>query len=161
MHRLEKTLRGIAEKSNVISMAAVIAIMTLTVLDVILRFFRYPIPGVYDMVGLLGAVIISFSLAYTSVEKGHIAVDLVIQKLPERSQAIIDVITHFFSILFFLTAAWQCIRYGMDLMRSGEVSMTIRVPIYPFVFGTAVGCLLLTLVLAVEFIRSLQRAGKR
>ncbi len=141
-------------------MVAVIAIMTLTVLDVILRFFRYPIPGVYDMVGLLGAVIISFSLAYTSVEKGHIAVDLVIQKLPERSQAVIDVITHFFSILFFLTAAWQCICYGMDIMSSGEVSMTIRVPIYPFVFGTAVGCLLLTLILTVEFIKSLKRAGK-
>ena len=142
-------------------MIAVVAMMALTVFDVILRFFRYPIPGVYDVVGLLGAVIISFSLAYTSIEKGHIAVELVIQKLPERSQAIVDVIAHFFSILFFLTAAWQCTNYGMDLMKSGEVSMTIRVPIYPFVFGTAVGCLLLTLVLAVEFIRLLRRAGKR
>jgi len=33
--------------------------------------------------------------------------------------------------------------------------MTLQMPIYPFVYGIAVGCCLLTLVLAVRFIKSM------
>jgi hypothetical protein len=33
--------------------------------------------------------------------------------------------------------------------------MTLQMPIYPFVYGIAAGCCLLTLVLAVRFIKSI------
>nr|HPI13489.1 hypothetical protein [Spirochaetota bacterium] len=68
MYRIEKALQALSTKVNRISMAAVFAMMAITVLDVVLRYLRLSIPGAYDIVGLLGAVVISFSLAYTSVE---------------------------------------------------------------------------------------------
>ena len=42
------------------------------------------------MVGFLGAVFAAFSLGYTSVHRGHIAVDFLVQKLPARVQSLVD-----------------------------------------------------------------------
>jgi hypothetical protein len=49
--------------------------------------------------------------------------------------------------------ARQCLVYAADLKGFGEVSMTLQMPIYPFVYGIAAGCGLLTLVLAVRFLK--------
>jgi TRAP-type C4-dicarboxylate transport system permease small subunit len=161
MYRIEKALQTIATKANVISMIAVFAMMAITVVDVILRLLRLSIPGTYDIVGLLGAMVIAFSLAYTSVEKGHIAVEFLVQKLPERARAITDTLTGLSSTLFFFIATWRCTLYALDFLKSGEVSMTIKMPIYPFVLGTALGCALLSCVLALGFIRSAREVFKK
>ncbi len=142
-------------------MAAVFAMMAITVLDVVLRYLRLSIPGAYDIVGLLGAVVISFSLAYTSVEKGHIAVEFLVQKLPERPKSVIDAITGLAGTAFFGLITWRSALYALDFLRSGEVSMTIKMPVYPFVLGTALGCALLTAVLSVGCIRTVREAFKK
>jgi len=131
--------------------------MMLTTADVILRIFRCPIPGTYETVGLLGAVVISFSLAYTSVERGHIAVEFLVQKLSKRAQIFISAINEFLCFLFFGLLTWQSISLAFDLKQSGEVSLTLQMPIYPYVFGIAVGCGLLFLVLFNNFIKSVSR----
>lgn len=161
MYRIEKAIYTLAAKANWISIAAILGMMVITVLDVILRFFRRPIPGTYDIVGLLGALAISFSLAYTSVEKGHIAVEFLVQRLSEKKRAVVDMITSLVSTLFFFLASWRCYLYALDFRSGGEVSMTIKMPVYPFVLGTALGCALLTLVLALSFARSLREAIKK
>ncbi|HSV97593.1 MAG TPA: TRAP transporter small permease [Spirochaetota bacterium] len=161
MYRIEKILHSAAARINWISMAAVFAMMALTVADVILRFLRMSMPGAYDIVGLLGAVMISFSLAYTSVEKGHIAVEFIVQKLPDKARSVIDAITGLLSTLFFAMATWRLAVYALDFYRSGEVSMTIKMPVYPFVFGMSLGSALLTMVLALAFFRTSGEVLKR
>ncbi len=161
MYRIEKILHSAAARTNWIAMAAVFAMMAITVVDVVLRFLRMSIPGTYDIVGLLGAVVISFSLAYTSVEKGHIAVEFLVQKLSEKTRSVIDAITGLFSTLFFAMASWRLAVYAFDFYRGGEVSMTIKMPVYPFVLGTSLGCALLTMVLAVAFVRTAREALKK
>ena len=161
MYRIEKALQALSTKVNRISMAAVFAMMAITVLDVVLRYLRLSIPGAYDIVGLLGAVVISFPLAYTSVEKGHIAVEFLVQKLPERPKSVIDAITGLAGTAFFGLITWRSALYALDFLRSGEVSMTIKMPVYPFVLGTALGCALLTAVLSVGCIRTVREAFKK
>ena len=78
MVRFERFVLYLTHTFNWIAAGAVIAMMLLTSADVILRLFRRPITGAYEIVGLLGAIVISFSLAYTSVEKGHIAVEFLV-----------------------------------------------------------------------------------
>ena len=46
-------------------------------------------------------------------------------------------------------------RYAADLQAFGEVSMTLQMPVYPFVYGIAVGCWLLVLVLVVRVLKNL------
>ena len=153
--RIEQWIAKTAEMFNWVSAAAVAAMMGLTCMDIILRLFRHPIPGTYEMVGFLGAVFAAFALGYTSVHRGHIAVDFVVQKLPARAQSLVDGVNALICAVFFGFLSHQCMVYAADLKSFGEVSMTLQMPVYPFVYGIAVGCCLLTLVLAVQFIKSI------
>jgi TRAP-type C4-dicarboxylate transport system permease small subunit len=139
----------------------VVMMMLVTCADVVLRLFGHPIPGTYEMVGFLGTVVISFALAYTSLEKGHIAVELFIGRLPTRWQFFIDGINSLAGIALFSLITWQSFIYARDLSSSGEVSLTLQVPTYPFVYGISAGCGLLCLVLLAEALSSFKRvAGK-
>lgn len=156
MVRLERTVVSWAEKVNWVSCAAIVLMMALTTLDVVLRFFRHPIPGTYEIVGLLGAIAVSFSLAYTSIERGHIAVEVLVRHFSRKSQTLITAVNALIATVLFGIIAWQCARYAIELMQKGEVSLTVQIPVYPFAFGVAVGCALLCPVLLVEFLRSLR-----
>ena len=160
MFRFEKLIHSLAVKFNGVAAGAIILMMGLTCLDVILRLFRKSIPGTYEFIGLFGSVVISFSLAYTSMEKGHIAVEFLMQKFSEKVQARVSLITNIFSVLLFVLFSWRSTVYAMELMRSGEVSLTVQFPTYPFVFGIALGCALQSLLLFIETVKSLKGVMK-
>ncbi|MFO7568505.1 MAG: TRAP transporter small permease [Smithellaceae bacterium] len=146
---------------NTVACAALIAMMLLSTADVVLRFFNKPIPGTYELVGFLGTVIVSFALAFTSMEKGHIAVDILASKLPQRVQFAIESFNNFIGMGLFGLIAYQAVIYAMDIKRSGEVSLTLQMPVFPFILGIAVGCGLLSLLLMAEFVKSAQRTLAR
>ena len=155
INRLEKWTARVAEVFNWVAAAAVTGMMLLTCMDIVLRLFRRPIPGTYEVVGFLGAVFAAFSLGYTSANRGHIAVDFIVQKLPPRAQTIIDGVNALVCAALFGLLARQSMRYAADLQAFGEVSMTLQMPVYPFVYGIAVGCWLLVLVLVVRVLKNL------
>ncbi|MEJ2658681.1 MAG: TRAP transporter small permease subunit, partial [Desulfobacterales bacterium] len=90
MYVLEKLILGLAKKMYWIAGAAIVAMMFLTCADVILRYFRKPIPGTYELVCFLGAVAVSFAMAHTSIEKGHVSVSFVVSLFPSRIQRFIE-----------------------------------------------------------------------
>ena len=55
---------------NVVAGIAITFIMLLTVADVILRIFRKPIVGTYELVGFSGAIVIGFAIPLTSWMRG-------------------------------------------------------------------------------------------
>jgi len=158
MLRIEKSITKTADLFNWAAAAALVGMMLLTCADVVMRrSFNHPIPGTYEIVGLLGALLISFALAYTTAQKGHIAVEFLVQRLSKKIQRVIDAVNQLLGIMLFVIVAWQSVLYAMDLKESGEVSMTVQMPIHPFVFGIAIGCALVSLVLALDFYKSLTR----
>jgi len=126
--------------------------MALTCADVILRLFRMPIPGTYEIVSFMGAVAVSFAVARTSVENGHVAVSLVVQLLPKRAQGLVEGIIAILGIILFALIAWQSTLYALDCQRSGEVSLTLQLPFYPIIYGIAFGAVIVCLVLLVDFL---------
>lgn len=161
MLRLERYLGVLSDRLNVLAALAMVFVMLLTVADVILRRFILPVPGAYDIVSLVSSFIISFSLGYTSVQKGHIAVEFLFEKLPERAARILSAVNELVAATFFGILAWQSVAYALRSMASGEVSPTIRLPFFPFIIGLALGCLLLSLILAVNFIKETEKAVRR
>jgi TRAP-type C4-dicarboxylate transport system permease small subunit len=152
--RLGRWIDAIGGKFNYVACAAVVVMMLLTCADVILRLFGHPILGTYEMIGFTGAVVISFALAYTSLEKGHIAVELLVDRLPKRLQVFINGLNSLIGAALFSLITWQSFLYAGDLRGSGEVSLTLQIPTYPFVYGISLGCGLLCLVLLVDSSRS-------
>ncbi|MFA5519919.1 MAG: TRAP transporter small permease [Spirochaetota bacterium] len=158
--KIEYLVKEIADKFNIISAAAVVMIMLVIVIDITIRLFKISLPGAYDIVSLLGTLVIAFSLTYTTVEQGHIAVDLVYQKLPAKIQPYIDIFNNMAGGVFFAILGWQSFILAGSLKSAGEVSLTIKIPSYPFVAGIGLSCILLSIYLFLNLIKSVKRACK-
>lgn len=171
MRTFERSANGLARIMYYVAGVAIVSMMLLTCADVLLRFgvtlyhaYRWefledikPIPGTYELVCFLGAVAVSFAMAHTSVEKGHVAVSLLVRLLPERIQAIIESVTCFLSLILFSMISWQSVLYGNDLRATGEVSLTLQLPFYPFVYGVAFSAGGVCLILMVAFSKNIAR----
>ncbi len=103
--------------------------------------------------GYAGAVTIAFVIGYTQIEKGHIAVDILVKCFSVKVQKIISCINSAICLIFFSLAGWQIVKIGTNLMQTGETSETLRIVYYPFTYCVAIGCFLLALVMLVEFLK--------
>ena len=146
-------VRGLSRILNGIAGVSLAFIMAITVMDVILRSFRNPIVGTYELVGFSGAVVIGFAIPLTSWGRGHIYVDFFVQRFSKGVQNIFDVATRCMGIGLFFLIGWNLLRIGMDLARSGEVSPTLRLPFYPVAYGVGICCLVQCLVLVCDIVK--------
>ncbi|OGP90613.1 MAG: hypothetical protein A2157_14075 [Deltaproteobacteria bacterium RBG_16_47_11] len=149
---LNKT-RGLIQILNLIAGIALTFMMFLTVLDVILRSLRKPIVGTYELVAFSGAVVIGFSLPFTSWIRGHIYVDFIISRFSKKIRNAFNVVTRCMVIWLFLMIGWNLIKYGMDLQRSGEVSLTLQMPFYPVAYGIGICCFIQCLVIGCDLLK--------
>jgi hypothetical protein len=47
----------------------------------------------------------------------------------------------------FIIIGWNLFKYGANLYKAGEVSLTLQMPFYPFAYGVGVCCFIECLVL--------------
>lgn len=157
---LEKVVVGMSSIMFWIARFAILAMMILTCSDIFLRYlFNRPIIGTYDLVCLLGAIIIGFSIPKTSLDKGHIIMEFLTDKLPVRAQNIFNFITRSLAMVIFGIIGWNLIVKGNFLLRVGEVSPTLRMPIYYIAYALGFCCFVECLVLINELIRKLRRVA--
>jgi TRAP-type C4-dicarboxylate transport system permease small subunit len=144
--RLSRIAQGIAG-------VALTGIMALTVTDVFLRSYGRPIVGSYEIVALMGALVVGFSLPFTSWVRGHIYVDFLIQKLSASGRRFFHAATRALGMALFFLIAWNLFQMGLDLKKSGEVSPTLQIPFYPIVYAVGVCCFLQFLVLLGDVVK--------
>ena len=143
----------ISRLMNVISYIALTFIMLLTVSDVVLRSFKQPIIGTFEIVGMAGAVVIGFGIPLTSWLRGLIYVDFVIQRFPRRGRNFMNILTRAICIIIFIIIGYNLFGYATDLLVSGEVTPTRQIPFYPVVYGLGIACFVQCLVLIADIIK--------
>jgi len=126
--------------------------MLLTLGNLIVGHVR-PIVGTYELVALLGAVVIGFSVPLTSWLRGHIYVDFFIFRFPFKIRNAFNIVTRCMGIFLFLMIGWNLFKYGMDLQQAREVSQTLQIPFYPIVYGVGVCCFAQCLVLIGNMVK--------
>jgi TRAP-type C4-dicarboxylate transport system permease small subunit len=134
--------------------------MLFTVADVILRSFGHPIFGSFDISQFIIVIALAASLMYTHVERGHVGVDLLVQRMSPRGQAIVDSITSLASLILFALVTWQMWLYAGELASKGEVSLTILIPKAPFIYAVSVCFGLFCLAILDDLIRFVGKAVK-
>lgn len=130
-----------------------IAMIALTSANIVLRLFWVPVRGTYELMGFFGALVTAFAFGYTQLQKGHIAVDILIKSFPRRTKRILEAINGIAIMVFFSVMAWQISRKAWVLQTTGEVTETLRIVYYPFTYGAALGCGFLALVFLGDLIR--------
>lgn len=146
-------VKGISQFLNIIAGISITFIIALTLTDVILRYFRMPIVGTFELVAFSGAVVVGFAVPYTSWVRGHIFVDFLILRFPQSVRNTFNVITRLMGIWLFIMIGWNLIKMGMDLRKSGEVSLTLQMPFYPVAYGIGAVCLFQCLILFCDILK--------
>ncbi len=128
---------------------AVLAMIGITTVDIVMRACGGALLGSYDMVRIAGALAIAFSLPYTTAVKGHVAVEFFFQKMNRTGRVIVDSLCRVLVIGLFVVLAWQCVKYGHILRRTGQVSLTLQLPMFwvAYVIG---GALAITVLVKIH-----------
>lgn len=157
----EKAVTGMSTFFNMIASAALMLMMVLSCADIFMRYlFSRPITGTYDVVGLSGAVLVSFALPYTMLKKGHVAVELLLQSLSRGKQLVIETFSHLLGISLFLVMVWQAILLSRDMKAAGEVTPTVHLPFYPIVYCMALCFFILSLAILVNLLHVWTKRAK-
>ena len=139
---------------------ALLLLVLLATGNVALRLFHIPFAGTYEVVSFLGALVTAGALAHTQRRRDHIMVDILTDRFPQPVRRFLGVVSDGLTACLFGIAAWQVYRWGEKLRDSGELSETLQLKFYPFVYGVAAGFALLTLVLALQMFRALLRKAE-
>jgi len=157
----EKTVTRSGDVFNMVASASLVAMMLLTCADVLMRYaFSRPIIGTYDLVSLMGAVVVSFAMPYTMLKKGHVAVEFLIQNLSKDTQRIIETCTHLIAVSLFSVLIWQAMILARDMKAAGEVTPTLLLPFYPILYCMAVCFFGLCLAILVNLLHIWTKRAK-
>ena len=127
--------------------AAVCVMMVTTCADVVLHKLGSPLPGALDIVTLSGLICISCALPYTTAVKGHVAIEYFFHKLSRRGRIVIDTSWRLLAIVLFAFLCRRCVLYGNSMYNSGEVTLTLKVPMFWTLYVLAFSCGVVTLVI--------------
>src|SRR5271157_3344038 len=153
MDSLYSILRFISKALNLVAGVTLTLMMFLTVADVSLRAAGHPIIGTYEIVALSLAVVIGFGIPKVSLDKGHVIMEFLLEKLSPRGKDVMNTFTRLLVIMLFLFIGYNLLNVGAEFHASGEVSPTIKLPFYPVAYGVAVCCFLECFVFIFEIVR--------
>ena len=144
------TIRPLARWMHWAAGAALVSMMLVTVADVVLRAFKSPITGTYELVGFLGAVAIGFSLPQTSLDTGQVLMDFLTARLRAGPARVLGALTRAIGAGLFGLIAWNLFAMGADLRRTGDETPLLHLPHFLLAWGIAVACAVECLVLVAE-----------
>ena len=144
-----KCVRFLVYGMVTLSGIGIVTMMVVVCAEVILRkIFNSPITGAYDIVKCSSAITICGALPYTTAVKGHVAIEYFYLKLSKGKRLIVEAFIRLISIVLFGFFSWYSIQHGKSLRRSGEVLLTLEVPVFwiPWVIAFSCGIVILVLI---------------
>ncbi len=139
-----------------VGQVALAAAMLIIVANIILREVWKPLPGTVEVVEIMGALLLSLGVAYCAVDKGHIAVGILVDKLPELKEAVVELVVSAISFFFASLLAWEMASYATSMMQRGYTTGHLLIPLYPFIYVVAFGFLMLALVLLRDILEAIR-----
>ncbi|MBW1720973.1 MAG: TRAP transporter small permease [Deltaproteobacteria bacterium] len=131
------------------------AMIFLTCGNIFLRAVWLPLRGTFELMGYFGAIVTAFALGYAQIGRSHIAVDILVLRFSKKTRKILNGVNYLICTVFFSIVAWQIAKHATTLWKTGEVTETLRFAYYPFTYGVSLGCLVLALVMFVDFLQLL------
>ena len=138
-----KAFNLVLRVSKILSIVAGIALtvmMCLTVADVLGRAGGYPILGTYEVVSLLCIVAIGFAIPLTSFRRRHVYMEFLVERMGRKAKNSVNTGTRIIIFMLFGLAGANLFHMGAEFATAREVSMALRIPLYPFAYGAGVCC---------------------
>lgn len=126
--------------------AMLLGMMGLTVADVIGRYLlNAPILGASEVTEILLVATVYVGLIAVCLDRAHVTVDLVVERLPPHWQRPREAVVDGVSGLVLLLVAWRLWAYGQQFAGYGGTTNTLAIPLAPVAWL----CAACTLVAAI------------
>ena len=132
-----------------------VGMIMLTCANIGFRLVWVPISGTFELMGYSGAIVTAFALGYTQMKRGHISVDVLTGTFSPKVKTVLRTINTAVCLVFFIIATWQITNLATILWKTGEITETLRIVYYPFSYGVALGCAVLSLVFLIDLVKLL------
>ena len=144
--------------NKVLAVFSGFAIVTLTGIaaaNMLLRVIYVPINGSYQLIGFCGAVATGFALGYTQIRKDQIIVTIFTDKFSHKTNKMLDGLNYFVNMIFFFIVSRETLKWGIKIARTGELSETLKIIYYPFIYCLSLGFAVLSFTLLIDFLKVL------
>ncbi len=123
--RLSNALAGFA-------CVILVLVMLTTFADVVGRyFFNAPVTFAVELIQLGMGLLVLFGLAITTLERGHIEVDLVETLVPDIIRRLFAMIAALCGVIFIGLIAWRLWDRGMNFLGDGLATDVLFLPVWP------------------------------
>jgi TRAP-type C4-dicarboxylate transport system permease small subunit len=150
MQKIIKLVSGLSIYMSVVAGVTLIFVMLLVVVDVTMRYFGYPITGVYDIVALGGSIVIGFSIPYAAHRRVHVFMEMIQQVHGRILKQVLDVLTRLMAVGISILIGWNLIKLGAGFYLKNEASLTVQIAYYPIAFGLGACFFVQVLVFAIQ-----------
>jgi len=144
METIWKYLKTLRDSLKVLGAICLMGMTLLTCADVVGRYLGHPS---VELVGFMAILAVALALPYTHGMKGHIGVEILVNTLSEKKQAVFDLCTNIIALILFAVVTWRMARYAVTFRNSGEVSMNLEFPEHLIIYATAFCFLIFTLTI--------------
>ena len=144
---MEKTFSLLSKLFATIACLALLAVMFITFFDVIGRyFFDAPLTFAVEIIQLGVGVIVLFGLAATTLERGHIAVDLIEGILPRVVKLGLASLAALAGAGFMALMAWRLWAQTWNFFGKNLSTDVLFLPVWPVVLAMAIGAALAAVI---------------
>jgi TRAP-type C4-dicarboxylate transport system permease small subunit len=148
---------------GVIVATLLMAMMLITVVDVVGRYaLQRPLPGAYELVELMLAIIIFMALPLVCLKDENITVTILIENFSDRVRQIHAGVVSLLCAGVLLIVAWRLYGHAAQLASYGDVTMFLRMPKGPIGYTMAVlsalGAAALVIV-AIDYLKGARSPG--
>ncbi|MGD9211746.1 MAG: TRAP transporter small permease [Desulfobacteraceae bacterium] len=131
--------------------------MLLTTADVAGRFlFNKPILGTIELTEIFVLIIVFSFLAHTQAQKGHISVDLFVNRFPGPVRLGVELAGSAICLVLMGLIVWMSGIMTLELKQTALSSNNLHIPKYPLEIFVMIG----GFVMCVEYLRDLLIATK-
>lgn len=156
------TAAGIQATSRVLAAVAaliVFAMLLVTVVDIVLRnAIQRPVPGVFEYSEVALAIIVFLGVPYTMQVGGHVVIDSLTSRLPDRWRRGAEALALAVTLPFVVWLAVASVGVAVESFQSGEVKYgVVQAPVWPARLAVPVGSALLAAEIAIALSQRLRR----
>lgn len=156
---VERAVRNLSRVAAALSGITMLLMTIIVFIDVTSRQFGGRLPGAFETVESLMAIVAYFSLAYVQRSRGHVAITVFTRRLPASIKSLLDA----FGCLLGLFIAFYLMRWTFDQavtatqLADYRIGL-IRVPTWPYRWALPFAFALFLAELLFSLIRDLRTA---
>lgn len=120
------------------------------------KLFRWPLPGVFDLVCLLEFLIVALAIPFTHVIKGHVSIEFFVGRLGKRAQVIVTIIAALLTVVLFIAMTWQMFVFSWTCQVSGQITASLRIPIFTVTYMAVISFCIMFLLVLGQFLQKIK-----